>query len=346
MQFYSDSEFYTFDDVCLVPQYSEVSSRKDVSLKTGLLNLELPIISANMDTVTGIEMLLAMYNAGGLGILHRFLNFDSLVGQVSTFYKELGKEAFNSLALSVGVKDSKEFIEFCTSKARIICVDIAHGHSKHTIETIKYIKKLNKDSIVIAGNVATAAGVIDLIFAGAQIIKIGIGSGGFCTTRIVTGHGIPQLSAISICSEVAKRHGAEIIADGGIRNSGDIAKSLAAGANYVMLGSLLSATNEAPGKVVNINGSLFKEYRGSASFETQIASGKEKSQIVPEGVAQMKPCKGPVNDVLFQLSGGLRSALSYSGAFNIKEFQEKAKFVRVTSNSYIEGTPHGLNQRP
>lgn len=351
LNFYSKNELYTFDDVCLVPQFSEVSSRNDISLTSGKLQLKLPIMSANMDTVTEVPMLLAMYEAGGLGILHRFMSLQRLKELVTDFTSYFGGGAkyqgngFDHLALSVGVKQSQEWLEFCAHHAKVICIDIAHAHSKHTLETINKIKKFNQNNIVIAGNIATPQAVGDLVDAGADLLKLGIGPGSFCTTRVVTGHGIPQLSAISMCAERAKELGVETIADGGIRNSGDIAKSIAAGADYVMIGSLLAATDEAPGRVVDINGQRYKEYRGSASFEVQVASGKDKSQIVPEGASQLKLCKGPAKDVLAQLAGGLRSALSYSGSFDIDTFKRKAMFVRVTSNSYVEGTPHGLKSK-
>lgn len=343
LEFYSDQEMYTFDDVCLAPQYSKIVSRKDVDLTSGKLRLRSPIISANMDSITGYGMLKAMMSCGGLGILHRFMTLTELESIVDKFYNEVD-HAYEHLALSVGVKQSKEYIEYCTHSAKIICVDIAHGHSEHTINTIRKIKSFSPKSIIIAGNVATSEAVEDLANAGASILKIGIGPGSFCSTRVVTGHGIPQLSAIAACAEKAKKLGVEIIADGGIRSAGDAAKAIGAGADYIMVGSLLSATDETPGAVEVIDGKKYKKYRGSASFEIQAENGLNQSEIVPEGVSQWKLCKGPVKDIIYQLCGGLKSALSYSGAQNIQEFKQKAKFVRVTSNSYIEGTPHGLKQ--
>jgi len=340
MKFLTQSELLTFDDVTLVPQYSTISSRTEVDLTSGRLKLKLPIISSNMDSVTELEMMRAMEKAGGLGILHRFLSLERLQEIVRQF-----KDSSSSrLALSVGVRSSDQFLEYCAKEAEIVCLDVAHGHSQHALRTLEKLKKFNNDLIIIAGNVATGQGLTDLADAGASIIKVGVGSGSFCTTRVMTGHGIPQLSAISACAARAQELGVEIIADGGVRNSGDIAKCLAAGANYVMLGGLLAATDEAPGQVfVASDGKRFKQYRGSASLETQVDFGREKETIVPEGVSQFKPARGPVSKILHQLAGGLRSALSYTGASTIPQFQEKALFVKVTHSSFIEGTPHGLN---
>lgn len=335
----------TYDDVCLVPQYSTVRSRDDIDLHNGLLNLKIPFISANMDSVTESDMAYKMFEQGGLGILHRFMSLEQLKEEVSKFYGMV-PNAYKHLALSVGVsKKSYELLDFVLAKAKIVCIDIAHGHSKRVIDMIKIIKRHKTETVIIAGNVATEVGTKMLADAGANIIKVGIGPGSSCTTRVITGHGIPQLTAVDKCSKIAKKYGAEIIADGGIRNSGDVAKSLAAGANYVMLGSLLAGTDEAPGKIIFVDNKPYKEYRGMASFNTQKSIGKDESRIVPEGASMLKKCKGPVTNILFQLAGGLRSALSYSGAHTLEEFRNKAQFVRITSASRIEGEPHGLVEK-
>jgi IMP dehydrogenase len=335
----------TYDDVCLVPQFSNVRSRDDVSLKNGLLNLDTPLIAANMDSVTEYTMALEMRRHGGLGIFHRFMPFDELQNNVNTFYKN-AIDPYNYLALSVGVsKKSYEMLDYCLEKARIICIDIAHGHSQHVIDLIKTIREKNSKSIIIAGNVATAEGTTALADAGAHIIKLGVGPGSMCTTRVITGHGVPQLTVIDKCTKVAEKFGAETIADGGIRNSGDVAKAIAAGAHYVMLGSLLAGTEEAPGKIIFVDDKPYKEYRGMASFNAQKSIGKDVKRIVPEGASRLKKCKGPVADILFQLAGGLRSALSYSGSHDLDEFRSKAEFVRITSASRVEGEPHGLVEK-
>jgi len=335
----------TYGDVCLVPQYSTVGSREQVSLVGGELALKMPLISANMDSVTESQMAYEMYKQGGLGIIHRFMTEDKLQDEVDFFYDKV-PNAYQHLALSVGVsKKSYQLLDYILDSARIVCIDIAHGHSQHVINLIKIIKKSRPEAIIIAGNVATVEGLKDLAEAGASIIKVGVGPGSLCSTRVVTGHGVPQLTVIDRCSKASKELGVEIIADGGLRNSGEIAKALAAGADYAMLGSLLAGTAETPGKNITIDGQQYREYRGMASFNAQKAIGKDPNKIVPEGVSKLIKCKGPVANVIHQLTGGLRSALSYSGAHNLQQFREKAQFVRITSASRVEGEPHGLIEK-
>lgn len=349
MKLENESVGLTFDDVLLVPQYSEVKSRADVDLSmTGPLGkLCIPFLSANMDTVTESAMAVAMLKAGGRGVFHRFMPRNKFDDE---FLKYNAADRVRSLIASVGVgEEAKETVKYLTSglvKAPAICIDVAHGHSLQMLEMIRFIKSHAPHVTVIAGNVATQAGTQALAEAGADIIKVGIGPGSLCSTRIVTGHGVPQLTAIQECAEQADYYSSEsgrpiqIIADGGIRNSGDVAKALAAGADYVMLGSLLAATDEAPGAVINIDGIPHKQYRGMASKEVQEQLGK---QVAAEGVSQNKPCKGPVANILHELEWGLRSALTYSGARNIQEFRDKSVFRRVSSHGYVEGTPHGLH---
>lgn len=335
-----DAEYLTFDDVLLVPQYSSVESRSQVDLSHGKLGLKIPIISANMDTVTEENMAIAMSNCGGLGIIHRFLSKDRML-QIISRCRSAGAKP----AISIGInRDSDELMMAAIQAAvSVYTIDVAHGHHKGVIERTKQLRALTShihDVQIIAGNVVTREGVRDLARAGAHIIKVGVGPGSLCTTRIVTGHGFPQLSAILLCKEAAEAEGVEIIADGGIRNSGDIAKALAAGADYVMIGKLLAGADESPGeKMRTVNGAV-KQYRGMASREAQTAA--KRAERTPEGVVTTIPSIGPVETVIKALSGGLASALSYSGANSIKEFKEKAQFIRVTHNSYIESTPHGL----
>lgn len=337
----------TYDDVLLVPGYSEINSRHDINLTSGSLELKTPFISSNMDTVTEENMAVAMYSQGGLGIVHRFLNPRRL-DQIIKRIKSSGARP----CVSVGINgDSEELLHVALkNKVDLYCVDVAHGHHAGVASRIDDIKRFTKgwpDVKIIAGNVATLEGARFLVDAGANIIKVGIGPGSHCTTRVVTGHGVPQLTAISNIYWGLKRcgspryHNIEIIADGGIRNSGDIAKAIAVGADYVMLGRLLAGCNESPMESVFKNGKHCKVYRGMASFSAQQDRGRSEQRIITEGVASIIPEAGPVERVIGGLRGGFASACSYTGAKNIKEFREKAVLIKVTSSSYIEGTPHG-----
>ena len=298
---YGSEVAITYDDVCLVPQFSNVHSRNDVDLSGGFLKLKTPLISSNMDSVTESLMAIKMFEQGGLGILHRFMSNEKLKQEVEAFYSAV-PDAFQHLALSVGVgENSYEILDYILEVANIICIDIAHGHSQRVLDLIKSIRDKTSSHFIIAGNVATPEGTEALAKAGANVIKLGVGPGSMCTTRVITGHGVPQLSVIDKCSQVADSYGVETIADGGIRNSGDIAKALAAGADYVMLGSLLAGTDESPGKVIFIDEKPYKEYRGMASFNAQKAIGKVESKIVPEGASKLKKCKGPMEDIIFHM---------------------------------------------
>jgi len=467
-------EGLTYDDVLIVPKRSRVKSRKEISLKTKLTNnihLNIPIISANMDTVTESKMAIAMAKAGGIGFIHRFLSIHDQVREVSRVkrFENFVVENPYTLPKFISVEDAKEFLkehnissalvadsnnyiegivtnrdfifaqnnqklsEIMTPKSRlimshtgisiedarkilhenrleklplinnegvikglitskdilemqkfpyackdekgrlrvgaaigvkendverakelvkagadVIVVDIAHGHSDLAINMIQKLKKEFLQIEIVAGNVATPEGVEDLINAGADCIKIGVGPGALCTTRIVTGSGYPQLSALIECYKVAKKYDIPLNADGGIRSSGDIAKAIAAGAQTVMIGSMLSGTDESPGDFIVKNGTKFKIYRGMASLKAATDRRKIDSkdkinidEIVPEGVETMVPYKGSAQDLLKQLVGGLLSGISYGGANNISEFQEKAEFVRITDAGMKESKPHG-----
>ncbi len=272
----------TFDDVLLIPNKSDVRSRKDPDLTTRFtkkLNIKTPIMSANMDTITEIEMAKAMNQLGGVGILHRFMTIEEQIAQVMA----LRDAKLEIIAASIGVnQDFKERAQaLVNAGVNVLTVDIAHGHSIQMIETVKYLKDTFQDSVqIIAGNIATPEGTLDLIEAGADAIKVGIGPGSMCTTRIITGCGVPQLTAIAICAEAAESKGVPIIADGGIKTSGDIVKALAAGASSVMLGSMLSGTIETPGEIKK----GLKMYRGMASKAAQVSwRGELPTGMAPEG---------------------------------------------------------------
>lgn len=334
---------YTFDDVLLMPQRTGIASRRDVSLKTRYtknISLDIPIVSANMDTITEFQMAMAMHSMGGRGIIHRFMSIEEAKKQIEQL-KMLGALP---ITLSIGVNDDWQERVDALADVDIdsICIDIAHGHHDRLFKVLEYIKKNYFKLDVICGNVATAQAVKELIDAGADAIKVGIGPGSMCTTRIVTGVGIPQFTAIMECATCAGTE-VPIIADGGIRNSGDIVKALAAGASSVMVGSLLSGTLETPGRVIVIKGQKSKEYRGMASKDAMVNfKGEVPDGISPEGEATIVPFKGTVHDVLSTLLGGIRSGMTYNNARTIEELTQNAEFRVITSNAVVENGPHGV----
>lgn len=468
----------TFDDVLLVPKRSPIVSRSQTNLRTKLsrnITLNIPIISANMDTVTESGMAIALAREGGIGIIHRFLTIEDQVDEIlkvkrsesvmieqpytvkpdltvaeakkamaefsvsGLLVEEGGKllgiitrrditfEKNNKLKVSelmtkdvitakAGITidqakeilhnkrieklpvidDKKHIVGLITSKdilkmeqypyaskdrkgrllvgaavgvkgdylertealleagADIIVVDIAHGHSENAINTVHMIKKAFPSCELIAGNVATGEGSRDLIKAGVDAIKVGVGSGSICITRVVTGSGVPQLTAVIDSVKVARDYGVPIVSDGGIRNSGDITKALAAGASSVMIGSLFGGTDESPGKTLVKNGKKYKMYRGMASFYAslgrkyreagpQVVDSDDLNDYVPEGVEAMVPYKGSVVEIIRQMAGGLRSGLSYCGAKTIPEMQNNAEFIKITSAGYIESQSHDVD---
>lgn len=470
-------EGLTFDDVLLVPKYSNITTRSQTDLRTKLsknISLNIPLISANMDTVTESAMAIAMAREGGIGIIHRFLTVQEEVEEVLkvkrsasvmienpytvspeqtikdaiSYMHEKGVSGLlvvkdsklagiltgrdvmfeaesNKLVRDVMTKDvitaklgtsldaAKEILRqhrieklplidengavkgLVTSKdithnenypnaskdkkgrplvgaavgvkgdfmeraealleadADAIVVDIAHGHSENAINTIRNIKKAFPSCELIAGNVATAKGAEDLIKAGVDAVKVGVGSGSICITRVITGSGVPQLTAVYDCALVGKKHDIPIISDGGTRTSGDVTKALAAGSSTVMIGSLFGGTDESPGSYVMKNGKRYKIYRGMASFyaalgrkskETSSAAANDDlNDYVAEGVEAMVPYKGTVTDIIKQLSGGVRSGLSYCGAHTIPQMQENAEFIKMSRAGFAESQPHDVD---
>lgn len=472
-------EGLTFDDVLLVPHYSAIRSRSAVTTATWLaprMRLAIPIVSANMDTVTETDMAIAMAREGGIGILHRFMTVEqqadcvekvkraetfvvedpitirpeasiraartrmgeagigglvvtaedgSLLGMVTTrdvllapdgdlpvhtvmtprdrlvtapmsasleaarqtlhthrveklpLVDENGrvvglitaqdivkiqehpratKDAKGRLRVGVAIgarQDDLERAGACINAgADVLVVDIAHGHSALVIDMVRQLRLRFPSIPVIAGNVATCEGVIDLAEAGASAVKVGVGPGSICVTRIVTGFGVPQLTAVADCAAAGRERGLPIIADGGIRTSGDVTKALAAGASTVMIGSLLAGTEESPGAPIVREGRRYKVVRGMASLTANVdrkslEKGKiaddDWAEVVPEGVEAMVPYRGSVKDILYQLVGGLRSGLSYAGAASIEELWERAEFIRITSGGQRESASHDVN---
>lgn len=321
----------SFDDVLLVPRRSHIQSRRDISLRSQIVKgveVDLPVLAANMDSVTGLEMARAMHENGGIGVLHRFASDEDILA----WGRELGEEG-SKYAFSIGINDlDMSWIEamFGEGLASFVVIDVAHGHHDGVINTIKRLKDAGIGPIM-AGNIATGDAAGDLCEAGADGLKVGVGPGSHCTTRIETGSGMPQLSAVAEAAEVAAGYGVPVCADGGIRAAGDIVKALAGGAGSVMVGRLLAGTDEAPGQLMKQgagSGEVFlKEYRGSASMEAKVDSGREARNV--EGTASLISYQGPVAPILSRLSDGVRSGFSYAGVDNISDLHKYAEFVEV-----------------
>lgn len=334
----------TYDDVLLVPQYSDIRSRQEIDIGTTLggrhsrpIRFKLPIISSPMDTVTGPVMANAINKAGGLGIIHRYCSTDEQA-------KMIRKVNRGMKAAAIGV--TGDYLDrakaLVAMGAHILCVDVAHGHHVLMEGALKSLRDTFGDTIhIMAGNVATIEGINALSDWGADSVRCNIGGGSICSTRIQTGHGHPGLQTVIDCSKTDRD--VSIIADGGIRNSGDIVKALAAGADCVMVGSLLSGTSETPGEFIYIDGAPHKTYRGMASEEAQRDWRGSASSL--EGISTMLPCKGPVSKVLYGLDKGVRSGFSYTGARTLTELQAKAVFTRQTAAGMRESNTHilGIN---
>ena len=337
----------TYDDVLLVPQYSSIESRKEVDIGNSLdYNrwLELPVISSPMDSVTEAKMAIAMASVGALGVLHRYNNIEEQRRMVREFRLAM-PNSFENIAAAVGINDDylDRAVALHEAGCTIICIDVAHGHHSLMERAIKSIKdRLGESAHIMAGNVATAEGYLDLASWGANSIRCNVGGGSICSTRIQTGHGLPGLQTILDCASVKGQ--AKIIADGGIRSSGDIVKAYAAGADFVMLGSLLAGTDETPGDIMTVGpfGTKEKVFRGMASKEAQMDwRGRFSSN---EGIATKVAYKGPVRGVLDDLINGIRSGFSYSGSRSMEEFKKKARFVRQTSAGLGESKTHILGR--
>jgi len=345
-------EALTFDDVTLAPNYSEIlPSEADTTVSlTNNLKLKIPLLSSAMDTVTESKMAIAIAKAGGIGVIHRNLDIKTQVSEIRKVKKYSLK-----VGAAVGASE-KEFIrakEIIKEGVDLIVVDTAHGHTKKVGEIIKYIKKSKNNKISLcAGNIATPEAAKFLIKLGADIIKVGIGPGSICTTRLVAGIGVPQLSAILSVRNGIKNKKVKIISDGGIKYSGDLAKAFAAGADAVMIGSLFAGTNETPGKLIKKNGKLFKSFRGMGSVGAMNKGSadryfqkkqKDMSKYVPEGVEGFVKYKGDVRSIIYKLVGGLKSSMGYLGSKNIIGLRNKPHFVKITKAGFYESMVHNVD---
>ena len=341
----------TFDDVTLIPQYSSVLPSETITY-TKLahnLNLQIPLMSSAMDTVTESKMAIALSKSGGIGIIHRNLSIEKQVQEV----KKVKKNNFLvGAAIGVNSKDIERADELSKAKVDMIIIDTAHGHTQKVLFMIKKIKKKLKKCVLCAGNIATGKAAKFLADSGVDIVKVGIGPGSICTTRLVTGIGVPQLSAVLQVKKALKNYKTRIISDGGIKFSGDIAKAIAAGADAVMIGSLFSGTTESPGKIFKQKGKLFKNFRGMGSVGAMSIGSADRyyqkkfknvSKYVPEGVEGIVKFKGPVNKIIYNLIGGLKSSMGYLGAKTIKDLQKKGEFIKITKAGFYESMIHNVD---
>ncbi len=357
------SEGITFDDVLLVPAKSDILPG-DVSLKTTLtknIQLNIPVLSAAMDTVTESEMAKEMAILGGAGVIHKNLSFEQQALEVSKVKKIKVRKTDGATAaidqegslvvgaaVSPGEDTLKRVEALVKAKVNFIVVDSAHGHSDGILKTVKSIRQAYPDLDIIAGNIATKQAAQDLVEAGANCVKVGIGPGSICTTRVVSGVGVPQISAIMEVYDYCHTNNIPFIADGGIKYSGDVVKALGAGANVVMLGSLLAGTKEAPGESIELDGKLYKTYVGMGSLAAMNRGSSDRyfqkgnKKLVPEGIESIVEYKGLVSEVIFQIMGGLRSGMGYTGAHNIDQLRTQARFVKITNAGLVESHPHDV----
>lgn len=337
-------EAVSYDDVLLVPKYSEIESRSQIDIGSDLdnnLRFDLPVISSPMDTVTEDKMALAMDKYGGLGLIHRY---NSIEDQVAIAALACFKDDNARVGAAIGMTGDFEerALALRSVGVKVLCVDVAHGHHIMMERCLKTLKDRFGDEIhIMAGNVATLEGFDALASWGADSIRVGIGGGSICSTRLISGHGVPTLASVIECAKSS--YDVKIIADGGVKTSGDIIKSLAAGADFVMIGSLLAGTEETPGETYQNNtGKKYKVYRGMASADAQ-NSWRGKTST-PEGISTTVPYKGSVDDVLKNLAGGIRSGFSYTGVRSLRELQSKATFIRQTTAGQSESFTHILRR--
>ena len=339
------NNYYTFDDVLILPNFSTITSRKDVDLSTSLskdVTLKLPIISANMDTITGSSMAIKMAQLGGMGILHRFCTIEENVVMLQKVLQSSISPFQVGVSIGLGDQEKERLEALYNAGARVICIDVAHGAQQAVVDQAKYAKTKYKDITLIVGNFATkdtiqcfehlaGRGLVD-------VYKVGVGPGSVCSTRTKTGVGVPQLSAIADTATYRNQEPYTIIADGGLRTAGDSAKALAAGANAIMIGGLIAGTDETPGQIINGNQKI---YRGSASKESYDDQGKTSEWRTAEGISITTTYKGPVINIIKDLEGGIRSSMTYTGSSDLTEFRNNARFIMVSNSTKEENRTHG-----
>ena len=343
-------EALTFDDVLLVPRYSSVlPSETNLNINLGNnLNLKIPFLSSAMDTVTESNMAIAIALKGGLGIIHRNL---SAIEQFKEIKKVKNKNLIVGAAVGTTNEDLIRVKSILDAGVDLIVIDTAHGHSKKVIDILGKIKKINCKIPICVGNIASSEAALKLYNEGADILKVGIGPGSICTTRMIAGIGVPQITAVMAVKKSMKNKKIKIISDGGVKFSGDIAKGIGAGADAIMMGSIFAGTDESPGKKYKYKNIFYKSYRGMGSIGAMSAGSanryfqknqKDKSKFVPEGVEARVIYKGPVEKILYQLQGGLRSSMGYIGAKKISDIKKKAKFVKITKAGFYESMVHSV----
>ena len=359
-------EAYTFDDLLLVPAKSQVvPANVDTSTKlTDKITLKIPLLSAAMDTVTEDRMAIALAKQGGMGVIHKNMPVDVQAAMVRNVKEEvLGDDDLNAsldstgrllvaAAVGVGASVIDRVEALVEAGVDLVAVDSAHGHSEAVIDTVRLIAMNYPDLDIMGGNIVTAQGATDLIYAGASVVKVGVGPGSICTTRVVAGVGVPQLTAVNDVYSVAKQYHVGVVADGGIKLSGDISKALAAGASCVMLGGLLAGALETPGDVIEVFGKKVKNYVGMGSLSAMQRGSSDRyfqggvselKKLVPEGIEATVPFKGPISDVVYQMMGGVRSGMGYCGCATIEEMHIKAQFVKITGAGLKESHPHDVD---
>jgi IMP dehydrogenase len=336
----------SFEDVLIVPKYNKIASRRDVELKTKVTrnySIDIPIIAANMDTICESKMAIALGKLGGLGVIHRFMSIEEQSKQV----KEVREQGLIAAA-SIGIKDVKERVDsLVKAGVNIIVIDIAHGHSKYAGKTLDYLKEVYSNIDVMAGNIATKDAAEYFLSKGADAVKVGIGPGSLCTTRLMAGAGIPQLTAIMDVYEATKGD-IPICADGGVKKPADMVKAFGAGADTIMSGFLFSGTDESPGEIIVKNGKMYKLYRGSASYDVSVKKAELDGVENPENVISIEgeqtfsPYKGPISPIIKKYTGALASGMTYIGARTMKNLIGKADFIEITNSGIEESKANGV----